>query len=70
MPDWQAAAVRLADDYEELRQVHVAQQPIVEAATALVEEWEAIRNPADKLVWTIAEQLIERLAAAVREEGT
>jgi hypothetical protein len=44
------------------------QRAIVEAATSLVEEWEAIRNPADKLVWTIAEQLTERLATAVRKE--
>jgi hypothetical protein len=41
---------------------------VEQAATALVEEWEAIRNPADKLVWTIAEQLTERLAAAVHGE--
>jgi hypothetical protein len=41
---------------------------VEQAATALVEEWEAIRNPADKLVWTIAEQLTERLASAVHGE--
>jgi hypothetical protein len=35
---------------------------VEQAAAALVEHWEAIRNPADKLVWTISEQLTEKLA--------
>jgi hypothetical protein len=51
----------IADEVDRLRLVE-------QAATALVEHWEAIRNPADKLVWTIAEQLTERLATAVRGE--
>jgi hypothetical protein len=49
---------------DELARLRLVEQ----AATALVEHWEAIRNPADKLVWTIAEQLTERLAAAVHGE--
>jgi hypothetical protein len=58
----------LRDDYDELVTELDRLRAVEQAATALVEEWEAIRNPADKLVWTIAEQLTERLATAVRKE--
>jgi hypothetical protein len=59
---------KYAADYLRLGAVIGEQRTVVQAATALVEEWEAIRQPADKLVWTIAEQLTDALAAAVRGE--
>ena len=67
MPDWQAAAMRLADDFEELRRVHLAQQPIIEAATALVEH----RRGSNHWNGTIENDLINDLIDAVSavEEG-
>jgi hypothetical protein len=36
------------------------------AVFALVQHWDAVRSPAEELVWTETEQLTDKLAAAVK----
>jgi len=44
-------------------------QAVERAVADLVARWEAVRNPADELIWTVTEQKTDRLRALLTAAG-